>query len=227
MTRCEGPCAPVGHTCKCPHPELNTKSCQGDIWLCSKCESARFDIDMTSKSDNLEKSENATDICHDAEKGNLQNNIMKINSIIFTKSSKSYPNWPGKILNIHPNNNTCLIEFFYTKNWMLVPISNLQKFDNIESFKKEASKTKFRHEFECALKEANTYMEKMQLLLSSKKHLDKNDKTGIKHNEETSGVSKLYPDLNIQCLTHVPDTDIINETTRNQESHVSTGQTAS
>ena len=67
----------------------------------------------------------------------------------------------------------------------------------------------------------------MQLLLSSKKHFDKNDKTGIKHYEEISGVSKLYPDLNIQCLTQVPDTDIINETTQNQESHVSTAQTAS
>ena len=51
---------------------------------------------------------------------------------------------------------------------------------------------------------------------------------GIKHNEEeSSGVTNLYPDLNIQCLTQVPDTDIINETTQNQESHVSTAQTAS
>ena len=214
MTRCEGPGASPGQTCICPHPELKAKSCQGDIWLCSKCERARFDKDII-------------DIYHDAEDTNIHNEIMKVDSIIFTKSSKSYPNWPGIILNTHPNKNTCLVEFFYTKNWMLVPISNLHKFDNIESFKIEASKTKFSKEFESALNEANTYIEKMQLPISSKKHFDPNDSTRVNHNVETDSKTNLYPDLNIQDLTQAHNTDNINETPQSQELHVSTQPTAS
>ena len=182
MTQCEGPGASAGQTSNCPHPELNAKSCQGDIWLCFKCEKAHFDKDTISKTDNPEKSEKEIDIYHDAEDSYLQNEIMNIGSIIFTKSNKSYPNWPGKILNIHSNNDTCLVEFFHTQNWMLVPMSKLHKFENLEAFKSEASKSKFRNDFEHALKEANIYFEKMRLPISSKTHPDQNDSTNVKVN---------------------------------------------
>ena len=173
--------------------------------------------------DHQEKSEHETgpeiEIYHDAEEINLQNESKKIGSIIFTKSNKSYPNWPGKILNIHLNNNDCLVEFFQKPNWMIVPISKLHKFDNIEAFKTEASKSKHKNEFDCALKEANTHFEKMQQPISWTKHLDQNDSTRVKNKDKTSDVPKLYPNLNLKNFTQGLDTDNTNATTSDQDLH--------
>ena len=51
MVKCEGPGGAPGTTNPCPNTRLKVRSCQGDIWLCSKCEDKRFgDIDITDES---------------------------------------------------------------------------------------------------------------------------------------------------------------------------------
>ena len=51
MVKCEGPGGAPGTTNPCPNTRLKVRSCQGDIWLCSKCEDKRFGaIDITDGS---------------------------------------------------------------------------------------------------------------------------------------------------------------------------------
>ena len=42
MVKCDGPGGEPGTSNYCPNPKLKVRSCQGDLWLCSRCEETRF-----------------------------------------------------------------------------------------------------------------------------------------------------------------------------------------
>lgn len=62
------------------------------------------------------------------------NDTPEIGSVVLVKPCKSYPHWLGKILYIHLNRNTCLVQFFQIHNWILVQMTKVQKYENLESY---------------------------------------------------------------------------------------------
>ena len=171
MVHCEGPGGPPGSNVQCPNPQLDANFCQGDMWLCDKCESSRFG-QFKSYDGNLDTRK---EVISDDVQETLPAEL-KIGSLIFAKSNKTYPNWPGKILMIHPNRQTCLVEFFHTQNWILTSLAKLHRYENLATYRQEASKSKLKNEFETAINEANIYS------------------VNIKENESPKSAS-LYPKL--------------------------------
>ena len=175
MVHCEGPGGTPGSNVQCPNPQLDANFCQGDMWLCDKCESSRFG-QFKSYDGNLDtrKEVISDEVFHDVQETLPAE--LKIGSLIFAKSNKTYPNWPGKIVMIHANRQTCLVEFFHTQNWILTSLAKLHRYENLATYRQEASKSKLKNEFETAINEANIYS------------------VNIKENESPKSAS-LYPNL--------------------------------
>lgn len=146
---CEGPGVPLGSNVGFPYHRAKTSLCHEYLVLCKRCEDARFDDQSAQAIIVNDKNEHTgTQLTKEAgikedEFYDIQENLtapLKAGNIIIANFNKTYPSWPGKVLLIHPNGQNYLVEFFHTKNWMILPTSKLHRYEDIAPLQKKQKK---------------------------------------------------------------------------------------